>query len=207
MTHSHQSCGRGAGGRVLADLRCPATDVQTPPRISWQSSHLAEESNTETSLKLQPVVWTSSAQARGGASWSSYLPGHQLQSVLLERLHLVQPGHDDLLQLLEAVRLERHPGQTLQNRANNYLLPNEVSASAAERNHWNLQHVCKNTDAVCFHLLDVTKSEWIGLDVLHKKTLLLRSHGGFLFGSFTVCFLFGSCCWTVREMTVKRFQH
>lgn len=43
-----------------------------------------------------------------------YLPGHQLESVLLERLHLVQPGRDDLLQLLEAVWLERHPGQTLQ---------------------------------------------------------------------------------------------
>lgn len=43
-----------------------------------------------------------------------YLPGHQLEGVLLEGLHLVQPGRDDLLQLLEAVRLERHPGQTLQ---------------------------------------------------------------------------------------------
>jgi len=47
----------------------------------------------------------------------AYLPGHQLQGVLLERLHLVQPGRDDLLQLLEAVRLERHPGQTLETSA------------------------------------------------------------------------------------------
>jgi len=44
----------------------------------------------------------------------AYLPGHQLESVLVEGLHLVEPGHDDLLQLLEAVRLERHPGQTLE---------------------------------------------------------------------------------------------
>lgn len=51
--------------------------------------------------------------ARGAGS---YLPGHQLQGVLLERLHLVQPRHDDLLQLLEAVRLEGHPGQTLGTR-------------------------------------------------------------------------------------------
>lgn len=44
---------------------------------------------------------------------AAYLPGHQLQGVLLEGLHLVQPGCDDLLQLFEAVRLEGHPGQTL----------------------------------------------------------------------------------------------
>lgn len=43
-----------------------------------------------------------------------YLPGHELECVLLEGLDLVQPRHDDLLQLLEAVRLERHPGQTLE---------------------------------------------------------------------------------------------
>lgn len=49
-----------------------------------------------------------------GSGPGSYLPGHQLQSVLLKRLHLVQPGCDDLLQLFEAIRLERHPGQTLE---------------------------------------------------------------------------------------------
>lgn len=43
----------------------------------------------------------------------AYLSGDQLQSVLLEGLDLVQSGRDDLLQLLEAVRLERHPGQAL----------------------------------------------------------------------------------------------
>lgn len=46
---------------------------------------------------------------------SAHLPGRQLKRVLLERLHLVQPGRDDLLQLFEGVRLEGHPGQTLQS--------------------------------------------------------------------------------------------
>lgn len=35
-----------------------------------------------------------------------YLSGHQLEGVLLKGLDLVQSGHDNLLQLFKAVRLE-----------------------------------------------------------------------------------------------------
>lgn len=121
MTHSHQSCCRRVGARVLANLRCPATYVQTSSSVPRQSSHLSEDGDTE----LNVSEFTTSSGER--APRSSYLSGHQLQSVLLERLHLVQPGHDDLLQLLEAVRLERHPSQTLK-QGNNCLLVNKDSA-------------------------------------------------------------------------------
>lgn len=59
----------------------------------------------------EPTPGRAEGQVRGAGL---YLPGHQLQSVFLEGLHFVQPGRDDLLQLLEGVRLEGHPGQTLE---------------------------------------------------------------------------------------------
>ena len=43
VTHPHQSCGRRLGGRVLADLRRPATDVQTSASVAGQRGHLREE--------------------------------------------------------------------------------------------------------------------------------------------------------------------
>lgn len=40
VTHSHQSCDGRVGGRVLADLRGPAADVQASSRVAGQSGHL-----------------------------------------------------------------------------------------------------------------------------------------------------------------------
>lgn len=46
VTHPHQSCHRGVGGRVLADLRRPAADVQTSARVAGQSGHLRQKRRT-----------------------------------------------------------------------------------------------------------------------------------------------------------------
>ena len=108
VTHPHQSCGRRLGSRVLADLRRPATDVQTSASVARQCGHLREE----RTVSEQCCGWAQVRWRRENVP-VVYLPGHQLESVLLEGLHLVQPRHDDLLQLFEAVRLERHPRQTL----------------------------------------------------------------------------------------------
>lgn len=40
VTHPDQSCGGRIGGGVLADLRRPAADVQTPASVSGQGGHL-----------------------------------------------------------------------------------------------------------------------------------------------------------------------
>lgn len=49
VTHPHQPCGSSVSRRVLADLRCSATDVQTAASVARQSGHLREESNVEVS--------------------------------------------------------------------------------------------------------------------------------------------------------------
>lgn len=110
VTHPHQPRGGRVGGRVLADLRRSPTDVQTPAGVARQSRHLPEESGRTL---RGPVPAAGRDQKRVGEGLERYLPGHQLQGVLLEGLHLVQARRDDLLQLLEGVRLEGHPGQTL----------------------------------------------------------------------------------------------
>lgn len=51
--------------------------------------------------------------SHGEGGGGPYLPRDQLQRVLLEGLEPVEPGCDDLLQLLEGVGLEGKPGQTL----------------------------------------------------------------------------------------------
>lgn len=70
-----------------------------------------------------------------------YLPGHELQCVLLKGLDLVETGRDDLLQLLEAVRLERHPGQTLQHNIQS-IINNQFCVHVTHQ-QYNTSQVCQ----------------------------------------------------------------
>lgn len=83
MTHPHQSCDRGVCGGVLADLRRPAADVQTSAGVTRERSYLSEESGHH-----ERATHTWVGRRLGDVT---YLPGHQLERILLKGLHLVEP--------------------------------------------------------------------------------------------------------------------
>lgn len=89
MTHPHQPCGRGGGGSVLTDFRRPAADVQTSAGVAGQSGHLWRRVEL---VDVQVICGKVRRREK-----CSYLPGDELECVLLEGLHLVEPGSDDLL--------------------------------------------------------------------------------------------------------------
>lgn len=43
----------------------------------------------------------------------TYLPGYQLDGIILEGLQMLKPRHKDLLQLAVSIGLEGHPGEAL----------------------------------------------------------------------------------------------
>lgn len=74
---------------MLTDFRRPAADVQTSAGVARQSGHLWRRAE----LVDVPVICGKGRRREK----CSYLPGDELECVLLEGLHLVEPGSDDLL--------------------------------------------------------------------------------------------------------------